>query len=621
MLSLSLLLCGLIQVTYQYCGEDTCNPSLDYYDPLVRDSGITPKGNTFFSFNGIPYAKPPVGALRFQNPQELEKSCCHSQVKGPPACIQKNYLFSDHPEIEGQEDCLYLNVHVPEEVCTSGSTTKAAVMVFIHWGAFIAGQSSPDYLGPSYLMDEGIIVVTFNYRLGPFGFLSTLDDEAPGNYALKDQVLVLKWVKENIGAFGGDNLNVTIFGQSAGAACVHYHMLRPESAVYFNRAISQSGNALALWATPFNAIQRNVTDAQANFVGCGNITNNQVLMNCLRNVPAEEFMDSQDKFKVFYTNPLVVFGPVIEKRTCRNREPFLTKMPLEYILSGELAKIPWMTGVTKNEGNIMAAPLVRSSRIRQLLNAKFEKTLSNILLLFQLSTTDVKGLYKSVLNFYFKGEEDVNNRNTIKGLVNLYSDRTFIYPMYQSLEVHLKQAQTPIYLYSFEYEGQNSYLPWFSNTNETIDFHWDTTHCDELIYLFKSPALFYNQINRRSTDGKVRSLLTNMWANFAKFGDPNPTVTPIRQRWNPLSGKKELCCSCSCSCRLLNEAVEVLRFTGDSTRGINVTVSKGFYKERMEFWQNRNILENANVTCNFESRKSKDYKSTSERAYLKFFID
>ncbi|XP_066262462.1 juvenile hormone esterase-like [Euwallacea similis] len=604
MLPLSLLLCGLMQVTYQYSGEDTCNPTLEYYNPLIRVSGTSSKGNKFFSFLGIPYAKPPIGRLRFRNPQELEKSCCHSVVPDPPACIQKNYLFSDHPEIEGQEDCLYLNVYVPQDVCVSGATTKAAVMVFIHWGAFIAGQSSPRYLGPSYLMDEGIILVTFNYRLGPFGFLSTLDDEAPGNYALKDQVLALKWVQENIGAFGGDNRNVTLFGQSAGAACVHYHMLRPESAVYFNRAISQSGNALALWATPFNLLQKNMTNIQANFVGCSNITNNRILMNCLRSIPAKEIMDSQDKFKVFYTNPLVVFGPVIEKKTYKNREAFLTKMPLEYILNEESARIPWMTGVTKNEGNIMAAPLVRSSKNRNRLDANFEFILSNILLLFQLSTTDVKLLYETVLSFYFKGEETVDNRDTIEGLVNLYSDRTFMYPMFQSLGVHLRQAHTPIYLYSFEYEGKNSYLPWFSNTNETVDFHWGTTHCDELIYLFNSPALFSCQINRRSADKNMRTLLTNMWANFAKFGDPNPTVKPFRQRWNPLSGKREK----YCNYRLLNEGMEVLHFAGDAIRGINITISRGFYKERMEFWQNSDILENLNLTCSFEPREVEDYE-------------
>lgn len=121
-------------------------------------------------------------------------------------------------------------------------------MVFIHWGAFVAGRSTAGYLGPEYFMDKDVVLVTFNYRLGPFGthyiieitllyytyyvipgFLSTIDDEAPGNYGLKDQVAVLKWVQRNIRNFGGDKNNVTLFGQSAGGGSVHYHLLSSAS--------------------------------------------------------------------------------------------------------------------------------------------------------------------------------------------------------------------------------------------------------------------------------------------------------------------------------------------------------------------------------------------------------
>lgn len=119
-------------------------------------------------------------------------------------------------------------------------------MVFIHWGGFFTGYSGPDYLGPEYFMDEDVVLVTFNYRLGVLGkqtrlvrftntvwallgFLSTDDDASPGNWGLKDQAAALNWVRSNVDAFSGDKNLVTVFGQSAGSASVHYHLMSPLS--------------------------------------------------------------------------------------------------------------------------------------------------------------------------------------------------------------------------------------------------------------------------------------------------------------------------------------------------------------------------------------------------------
>lgn len=102
-------------------------------------------------------------------------------------------------------------------------------MVSINWGGFFTGYGNSKYLGPEYFMDKDVVLVTFDYRLAVMGFLSTGDDAAPGNWALKDQVAALEWVQLNIENFGGNSKKVTIFGQSAGAVSVHYHMLSPQS--------------------------------------------------------------------------------------------------------------------------------------------------------------------------------------------------------------------------------------------------------------------------------------------------------------------------------------------------------------------------------------------------------
>lgn len=170
-------------------------------------------------------------------------------------------------------------------------------MVFIHWGGFFAGYGTSDYLGPQYFMDTDIVLVTFNYRLGVLGFLSTADDAAPGNYGLKDQVQALKWIRNNIGNFGGNKDKVTIFGQSAGGASVHYHMLSPSSKGLFQQGISQSGSALALWAKPFGTEQLIIAKYQAQFLNC-NTTNSSVIVECLRKTSVSDLINSGDKFKV-----------------------------------------------------------------------------------------------------------------------------------------------------------------------------------------------------------------------------------------------------------------------------------------------------------------------------------
>lgn len=129
-------------------------------------------------------------------------------------------------------------------------------MFWIHGGGFQFGSGNSFLYGPDYLIDEGVVLVTINYRLGALGFLSADVPEAPGNAGLKDQVLALKWVKDNIKEFGGNPDKVTIFGQSAGAASVHYLMLSPMAKGLFHGAIAQSGVALNPWAFTENTKNR-----------------------------------------------------------------------------------------------------------------------------------------------------------------------------------------------------------------------------------------------------------------------------------------------------------------------------------------------------------------------------
>lgn len=192
----------------------------------------------FYSFKGIPYAKPPIGDLRFELPEKLEKwTETKETIEIGSGCL--NFLENKSNE-KNSENCLYLNVYTPD----LSTSKKLPVMIFIN------GETLQDnsFYGPDFFMDENVILITFNYRFGVFGFLSLNSTDLPKNIGLKDQQFVLKWVHENIHKFGGDKKQVTVFGQGTGSSFAHLHSLIHESRKYFEKVILQSGVAIGNWA-------------------------------------------------------------------------------------------------------------------------------------------------------------------------------------------------------------------------------------------------------------------------------------------------------------------------------------------------------------------------------------
>lgn len=199
----------------------------------------------YFGFQGIKYGKAPVGNRRFKAPlPETPWKGIKPALREGSSCPHRNMILDN---FKGNEDCLYLNVYTPR-LPDSESKPKLPVLFWIHGGGFQFGNGNAFLYGPDYLITEDIVIVTFNYRLGALGFLNTGTPDAPGNAGLKDQVLALKWVRDNIKYFGGDPEEITIAGQSAGSASVHYLLMSPLTKGLFKRAIAQSGVALNPWA-------------------------------------------------------------------------------------------------------------------------------------------------------------------------------------------------------------------------------------------------------------------------------------------------------------------------------------------------------------------------------------
>ncbi len=234
-------------------------------------------------FKGVPYAKPPVGALRFQPTQPKTWTRVFNATRFGHKCAQVD-MFTKITS--GSEDCLTLNIYRPSKA--SGNLT---VMVWIHGGGYIGGEGKAD--DASILSRvENVLVVTINYRLGDLGFFNVPGTEAKGNYGLLDQIAALRWVKKNIASFGGNPNKITIFGERAGGASVSLLSVSPliKNEGLFIRAIAQSGVASSPWAA------YDVTDEQQAIffgtkVGCP--LKGASLVKCLKGKPQNEILQAQ----------------------------------------------------------------------------------------------------------------------------------------------------------------------------------------------------------------------------------------------------------------------------------------------------------------------------------------
>jgi para-nitrobenzyl esterase len=225
-------------------------------DSLTIDSGKISGGTAGNDgkvrvFKGIPFAAPPVGKLRWQPPQAAAtwqgvRECKEFGNTCPQQPYPAGSIYAQPPQPQS-EDCLYLNVWTPAE----NATAKLPVMVWIHGGALTRGSGSTGIYDGEALARRGVVLVTINYRLGPFGYLAhpALSRESShsssGNYGVLDQIAALEWVSRNIAAFGGDPGRVTIFGESAGSWSVCALVASPLSKGLFHRAIGQSGGCFA----------------------------------------------------------------------------------------------------------------------------------------------------------------------------------------------------------------------------------------------------------------------------------------------------------------------------------------------------------------------------------------
>ncbi len=310
-------------------GTDAVDTALRVQTTAGKVQGIASQGVR--EFNGIPFAAPPVGELRFAPPAPVEPWPGVLDASAMrDACPQaRRFNLTEESNVE---DCLHLNVAVP----TAPRTGKRPVLVWFYGGAFVGGSTRLYPL--DYLAREGdMVVVSVNYRLGPLGFMAhpAFNAEANGGYALEDQRAALRWVQRNIAAFGGDPGRVTIGGVSAGAASVCMHLVSPERTTgLFQQAIIQSAGCTFNMRSVDESFKTGLAIAHA--VGCDDP---KLALQCLRKTPVKELVDAGT---VIAGSDYLAFAPIYGNGT-------VPRQGSAAFTTGNFVRVPILNGGASNE--------------------------------------------------------------------------------------------------------------------------------------------------------------------------------------------------------------------------------------------------------------------------------
>ena len=465
-------------------------------------------------FRGIPYAQPPVGDLRWRAPQDLTSWTGVRQATTFGAACWQSYsddaFVWSRGEFPRSEDCLHLNIWQPEK-----ADATAPVMVWFHGGAHTGGFAHVELFDGTELARQGVVVVTVNYRLGPWGFLAhpALAEESEhnstGNYGLMDKIAALKWVQKNIQGFGGNPDNVTLFGQSAGSSSVCALMASPLASGLFDKAIGQSAACLVKEKRDANGQQRGARLAQLALSELGaQDSESQVTAKQLRSIDNQSLLSAMENSPWSEGSRIVVDGWV------------LPEAPVDVFNANQQAKVPLLVGSLANEGHELL-PLNNA-----LTEAELDQYLSKT---FVDSAPKLKALYAEDLAI-----------SPGMALREILTD-AFMAMSMRSWAQYNHNADQPTYLYYMDYVPPAYQIYLFDDPNLNLPGGPRSTgayHSGDLAYVF-------NNVGKTGDfwleeDFAMARAMSGYWTNFAKTGNPNGANLPNWARYEPQNHNTQL---------------------------------------------------------------------------------
>lgn len=529
-------------------------------------------------FLGIPFAEPPIGTLRFEGP--VEKAAFQEPLiaKSMSAVCYQNpdyfrNLVPDPDYVNQDEDCLYLNIFIPGQGEVN-ETQNLAVMIYTYGGDFQFGFQNT-YNGEVFAGLNNIILVTFNYRLSVFGFLSSDENNKSGNYGLWDQHLAIRWVHDHIHHFGGNPEKVTIFGNSAGAASVIYQALYEGNQGLFQRVIAQSGSVNSPFAYDDHPSQAFLNIA--NKTGCLKNTRSRII-ECLRTLTAANIQNSVTYLETFRPN---LDGDFIK---IRPSELFQNTTEMAWNLIKKLGKLDFIYGVTTGEGGMKIPDvdfLVSESGYDK---STFENIIvPNALTYGKRKQSNV--LHHAAIQQYTSWADPNNELTIIQNTVDLFSDVVFYAGIISAAKMHFDTMENGrLYFYLFDHKSP------FSDPR-----YQGASHTEELPYVFGFPTEYASKyelanISIAEHEFDLSKKLMAYWTNFAKTGDPNNgTRTSSLTVWPEYDAVSQ----------------KYIRLTSNAT---SFPVETRMEANRMNFWNtNVPVLEKAcDIVCECESSENKE---------------